>query len=77
MNSGPGPGGARTAAEAYEFDALEALTWHWGDAYAITVTGGLWRARRLDNLGGALEGDTPEELRRAILDDYQTRPVAR
>ena len=76
-NSGPGPGGARSATEAFEFNALEALAWHWGEAYEITVAGGLWRAWRRDRIGGVLEGGTPEELRQAILEDYLTRPVAR
>lgn len=76
-HDGTGPGGARDATEAFEWNALEALQWHWGEAYVITVGDGLWRAWRLDRIGGALEGDTPEELRRQILDDYLTRPVAR
>ena len=72
-----GPNGARNATEAFEWNALEALRWHWGEAYTITVGDGLWRAWRLDRIGGVLEADTPEELRQAILDDYTTRPVAR
>lgn len=58
--------------------ALEALTWHWGEAYEISYSDdGAWSARRRDGLGGALEASAPEELRQAILDDYTLRPVPR
>lgn len=66
------------AARGFELNALGALEWVWGEAYAFTVPGeDLWRARRLDGIGGAIEAASPEELRAAILDDYITRPVRR
>jgi hypothetical protein len=58
-------------------DALDALRHHWGEAYDITAEGGLWRAMRLDELGGPIEGADPDELGRLIIADYDMRPVPR
>jgi hypothetical protein len=69
-------GSAGSAARALEQQALEALQWNWGEAYEITVTDGLWQARRRDGLG-TIEASAPETLRREILDDYIARPAAR
>ena len=72
-----GPHGAGNAAPGFEANALDALRLHWGEAYEITVEGGLWRAWRLDRIGGAVEAHTPEELRQAIAADHDMRPVRR
>jgi len=73
---GPHPTEAATAA-AFEANAVDALRLHWGDAYEITVADGLWRAWRLDRIGGVIEERSPEKLRQAIMDDHETRPVRR
>lgn len=57
--------------------ALDALRWNWGDAYEINLADGLWSARRRDERGGPLEAGEPEDLRKAILDDYTAMPVPR
>jgi hypothetical protein len=62
----------------WEAEALEALRWHWGEAYMIGHDGerGWWAARR-DKIGGLLTGADPAELEKAILADYSLRPVPR
>jgi hypothetical protein len=58
--------------------ALEALRWHWGDAYRIgwdAVRG--WWARRRDDLGGGITAETADELYAAISADYALKPVPR
>lgn len=69
----------RTAAEKAFIDAeLEALRFHWDTAYQIEFSDEHgWRAKRLDGLGGWLAGADPEELYKAITDDYTLRPVPR
>lgn len=42
----------------------------WCDAYAITLSNGVWTARRRDNLGTLLTADTGPELRWLIRTDY-------
>jgi hypothetical protein len=56
--------------------ALEALDWHWGDAYEITEACGVWRAVRRDNQR-TLVATAPEDLRDLIRKDYNARPVPR
>jgi hypothetical protein len=56
---------------------LEALRFGWGEAYEITATEGLWRARRLDAIGGVIEAVDPDGLDLAIKEDHAVRPVAR
>ncbi len=67
--------------QPWEESALEALRWHWGDAYEIGVSGGRWRAKRRDGLGGQIEAPDdrpgPDGLGWAIADDYQLKPVPR
>jgi hypothetical protein len=58
-------------------DALAALRWHWGEAYAITAEGGLWRAMRRDGLGGWIEAGSPDGLGAAISADYAVKAVPR
>jgi len=72
-----GPRDDEHVAGTLERLALEALRFGWGDAYVITVTGGLWKARRRDGLGGVIEARSAEGLRDAIMDDYLTKPVPR
>jgi hypothetical protein len=46
--------------------ALEALRLSWGDVYDVGREDGQWAARRRDGRGGALTGETPDELNRAM-----------
>lgn len=57
---------------------LAALRWGWGEAYHIgwDAARGWWAGRR-DNLGGDIIADDSDELWRAILEDYDLRPVPR
>ena len=73
---GPEEGSSRWAAEQAA-RALDALRWHWGEAYLIDYIDGTWMADRLDGLGGTLRAAEPDDLRQAILDDYTTKPVPR
>jgi hypothetical protein len=58
--------------------ALAALRWGWGEAYRIgwDASRGWWASRR-DNLGGDITADSSDGLGRAILEDYDLRPVPR
>ena len=69
---------ARDELPPWEKEALDALRWHWGEAYEIgrdDASG--WHARRRDRLGGPLTGAGPDELGQAIVADYSFRPVPR
>jgi hypothetical protein len=56
---------------------LDALRWHWGDAYLISFfEPDAWVAQRKDNRE-TLRADTPADLRDLILADYTARPVPR
>jgi hypothetical protein len=78
MGSLGGCGGQRRGVSgAGEAVALEALRFDWDTAYRITVEDGQWLAWRRDGKGGALAADTPDELRRAIVNDYVFLPVPR
>jgi hypothetical protein len=61
-----------------DWEALEALRWHWGEAYEIgrDDTRG-WRARRRDGLGGDITAGGPDDLRQAIRGDYAVKAVPR
>lgn len=73
-----GPREGETFTGALSRHALEALEWNWGEAYEIGVTGdGLWHAKRRDGLGGMIDAAGPEDLKRAIKDDYAMMPVPR
>jgi hypothetical protein len=65
---GPGPG---------DEEALDALRFHWGDAYEIEAPGGRWRAKRRDGLGGWIEAPDHDALSPAIAGDYAVKPVPR
>ena len=69
----------RTAAEKARIQSeLEALRFHWDTAYEIEFDDEHgWRARRRDGLGGVLTGADPDELYKAITDDYSVKPVPR
>jgi hypothetical protein len=57
--------------------ALESLSWHWGEAYAVSrPEPGVWLAQRRDSRE-TLRAGSAEELRDAILADYIARPVSR
>jgi hypothetical protein len=75
---GDGTEQAEDGLQAWEADALDALRLHWGgSAYEIEASGGLWRAKRRDGLGGWIEADSPDGLAYAIADDYATKAVPR
>jgi hypothetical protein len=57
--------------------ALEALRWHWGDAYTIGFDDGVWWFRRRDGYGGTGHAPDPKALRDAIIANYVARPVRR
>ena len=68
---------AENGLRPWEESALDALRFHWGDAYEIEASGGLWRAKRRVGLGGWIEAAGPDGLGWAIADDYQVKPVPR
>ncbi len=56
-------------------EPLEALIWHWGDAYHISNPGlGIWIGERRDT-HDKLRSDTPLGLRDKIVADYTARKV--
>jgi hypothetical protein len=69
----------RTAAEqALIDDELAALRFHWDTAYQIEFGDEHgWQARRLGRQRGWLTGTTPDELYKAIREDYSALPVPR
>jgi hypothetical protein len=74
---GPDEGPSPWAAEQARL-ALEALRFHWGDAYEIDhAEDGRWIAKRRDGLGGPIEAAGPDGLMAAIADDYNVRKVER
>ena len=58
-------------------DALDELRFHWGDAYNIAASGGVFTATRRDGWGGRLADPSPEGLFRQIRADYAAMPVPR
>lgn len=56
--------------------ALDDFSWHWGEAYDLTVTRYGWVAKRLDNNRALLAGG-PDGLRELIRADYAAHPVSR
>jgi hypothetical protein len=75
----PAPGRPRSRGQVRpaDADALAELEFHWGSAYHLTVTDGLWTARRRDGKGGTHTAPTPAGLRLQILADYAAMPVSR
>jgi hypothetical protein len=69
----------RTAASKVLVESeLRGLRWNWGDAYEVSHDDEQgWRAKRRDGQGGWLTGADPDELYKAITDDYSLRPVSR
>jgi hypothetical protein len=56
---------------------LDALRWHWGDAYLISFyEPDTWVAQRRDNRE-TICSDSPADLRDLIREDYRVRPVGR
>jgi hypothetical protein len=56
-----------TSEEATDLLRLQGL---WRDAYAITLSAGVWAARRHDHPASILTADTPLELRGLMQDDH-------
>lgn len=72
------PGDDGTESPAFPGGYLAALRWDWGEAYRIghdDVRG--WWARRRDGLGGDITAPGPDELQRALREDYGLKPVPR
>jgi hypothetical protein len=69
----------RTAAEqAIIDDELAALRFHWDTAYQIEFDDEHgWRARRLGSQRGWLTRANPDELYKAIREDYSLQPLSR
>jgi hypothetical protein len=58
-------------------EPLDALRWHWGEAYIINCVGpGKWLSERRDT-HDTLRDETPLGLRDRIIADYAARPVSR
>ena len=58
-------------------DPLDALRWHWGEAYIIShAKPDVWMAQRRDT-GETLRDVTPLGLRDQIIRDYTARSVKR
>ena len=58
-------------------EPLDALRWHWGEAYVINCLGlGRWTAERRDT-HETLRDQTPLGLRDKIIADYSVRKVSR
>jgi hypothetical protein len=73
-----GEAGRTAVSKALIESELEGLRWNWDEAYDIEFSDEHgWRARRRDGLGGWLTGACPDELYKAITDDYTLRPVPR
>jgi hypothetical protein len=58
-------------------DPMEALRWHWGEAYEISTDADGWHARRRDGLSEPMTAESPEVLRTLIVQDYTGQPVSR
>jgi hypothetical protein len=77
MNEG-GPQATGNIVDALARDALEALLWHWGDAYEIGRDDERgWHAKRRDEPGGSLSAPAADELYGVIAADYALKPVLR
>ena len=53
---------------------LTYLRWNWSEAYKITGAAQHWLAQRRDN-DRTLTADSPESLRKLIIEDYSAQPV--
>ena len=60
-----------TSGEATDLLRLQGL---WRDAYAITLSDGVWAARRYDRPASILTADTALELGGLMQDDHARRP---
>ena len=76
--SGMAPRGTGACAGTAGEQDLAALQWNWGEAYVIGCDDehGWWASRR-DQVGGLLTEAGPDELRAAIIADYDLKPVPR
>jgi hypothetical protein len=68
--------GCHTAFVSTGDAALDALRWHWGEAYEIGHDT-TWWFRRRDGYGCAETAGSPDALRSAIIQNYLARPVDR
>jgi hypothetical protein len=62
--------------QKHQQDALSLLEHHWGDAYKISCSDGIFRAERRDD-SQVVSADTPELLTERIRQNYDERPVPR
>jgi hypothetical protein len=60
-----------------QYGPLEELRHHWGSAYHIGTSGGVYTARRRDDKGELLADRLPERLHLRIIDDYLAARVPR
>ena len=63
-------------ASAVQFNELQSLRYHWGEAYSLDLDNGEFVAARRDN-GRELRAKTAAELRVLILADYSENKVSR
>jgi hypothetical protein len=63
----------RTQITSEEATDLLHVQGSWRDAYAITLSGGVWAARRHDDPAAILTADTVGELRGLMQDDHARR----
>lgn len=68
----------QAAVGQYIEQELAALQFNWGEAYLIGCDAehGWWASRR-DQVGGLITEAGPDELRAAIIADYDLKPVPR
>ena len=64
----------RTQMTSEEVTDLLHLQGLWRDAYAITLSDGVWSARRHDHPAAILTADTAMDLGRLMQDDYARQP---
>jgi hypothetical protein len=78
MTGTAGTGLPHGSLKPWEQNALEAVSFGWGDAYLIGHDDerGYWAARR-DRIGSLLMAAGADELLQAISEDYALKPVPR
>jgi hypothetical protein len=52
---------------------LSGMTWHWGDAYSISMENGTWTAIPLEDPDASLTANSADGLRELIRADYFRR----
>jgi hypothetical protein len=61
---------------SWDAEDLAELRWHWGGAYVINGSDGVWIATRTDN-GTTVFATSAEQLLEKIRRDYAREPVPR